>query len=92
MNQSSLLRNAFTVDVEDYFQVEAFARVIDRGSWDEFSTRVVANTSRLLDMLAAREIRAEPFRPGLPAGAAARRRRRALCGSRKRRLGHAQGH
>lgn len=59
--ETSILKNAFTIDVEDYFQVEAFAGVIDRGSWDKFSTRVVANTSRLLDMLAAREIRATFF-------------------------------
>ena len=33
-------QNALTVDVEDYFQVEAFAGVIDRGNWDSFPRRV----------------------------------------------------
>lgn len=42
---------AFTVDVEDYFQVDAFSRVIDPSDWDSFGSRVVANTDRLLDLL-----------------------------------------
>jgi polysaccharide deacetylase family protein (PEP-CTERM system associated) len=45
-------QNALTVDVEDYFQVEAFAGVIDRGDWDVLPRRVVRNTDRLLDILA----------------------------------------
>src|SRR4051794_27829111 len=44
--------NALTVDVEDYFQVEAFAGIIDRGEWDAFPSRVVRNTERLLDLFA----------------------------------------
>ncbi len=43
------LHNILSVDVEDYFQVEAFAGVIDRSSWDSYSCRVEANTHRLLD-------------------------------------------
>jgi polysaccharide deacetylase family protein (PEP-CTERM system associated) len=39
-----------SVDVEDYFQVEAFARSIDRSSWDSYSCRVESNTQRLLDL------------------------------------------
>jgi polysaccharide deacetylase family protein (PEP-CTERM system associated) len=42
--------NALTVDVEDYFHVEAFARTIDRQDWDHFPSRVVQNTNRLLDV------------------------------------------
>lgn len=45
-------QNALTVDVEDYFQVEAFAGVIERGDWDAFPRRVVRNTDRLLDLFA----------------------------------------
>jgi polysaccharide deacetylase family protein (PEP-CTERM system associated) len=44
--------NALTVDVEDYFQVEAFAGIIDRGAWDALPRRVVRNTERLLDLFA----------------------------------------
>jgi len=43
--------NAFTIDVEDYFQVEAFSRVVDRASWDGFEARVERNTKVLLDLL-----------------------------------------
>ena len=45
-------QNALTVDVEDYFQVEAFAGVINRRDWEALPRRVVRNTDRLLDILA----------------------------------------
>src|SRR3954452_20793448 len=44
--------NALTIDVEDYFHVEAFAGVIDRRDWDSQPRRVTRNTNRLLDILA----------------------------------------
>lgn len=40
--------NAMTVDVEDYFQVQAFASVIDRAAWDTIPCRVEANVDRIL--------------------------------------------
>ena len=40
--------NAMTVDVEDYFQVQAFAGCIDRATWDTIPRRVEANTDRIL--------------------------------------------
>ena len=43
--------NALTIDVEDYFQVEAFAGVIDRRDWEAQPRRVAHNTERLLDIL-----------------------------------------
>ena len=55
------MKNAFTVDVEDYFQVEGFARVVDRNSWDGFRTRVGGSTATILEMLARRNIRATFF-------------------------------
>jgi polysaccharide deacetylase family protein (PEP-CTERM system associated) len=45
------LCNALTIDVEDYFQVEAFAKIIDRKDWESQPRRVVQNTNRLLDIL-----------------------------------------
>lgn len=39
-----------SVDVEDYFQVEAFAGLIERRAWDRFPVRVDANTRRVLDL------------------------------------------
>lgn len=41
-----------TIDVEDYFHVEAFASTIDRRDWDHLPGRVERNTERLLDILA----------------------------------------
>jgi polysaccharide deacetylase family protein (PEP-CTERM system associated) len=39
-----------SVDVEDYFQVEAFTRQVSRDEWDRWPSRVVANTRRALDL------------------------------------------
>lgn len=39
-----------SVDVEDYFQVEAFSREVLRARWDSWPSRVVANTHRALDL------------------------------------------
>jgi polysaccharide deacetylase family protein (PEP-CTERM system associated) len=40
--------NAMTIDVEDYFQVSAFEGIAPRHRWDQFESRVCANTDRLL--------------------------------------------
>ena len=58
------LVNAMTVDVEDYFQVEAFARTIPRDSWDSFPRRVEANTDRILDQFAQAGVTATFFTLG----------------------------
>jgi polysaccharide deacetylase family protein (PEP-CTERM system associated) len=55
------MRNALTVDVEDYFHVAAFARQIDPATWDRFPLRVERNTRRLLDLLAEQGVRATFF-------------------------------
>jgi polysaccharide deacetylase family protein (PEP-CTERM system associated) len=49
--QAMPLLNAFTVDVEDYYQVSAFERSIDRADWEKYDSRVEDNTRRLLDLL-----------------------------------------
>lgn len=43
--------NSLTIDVEDYFQVNAFARHIRKEEWDRYPLRVEQNTHRILDML-----------------------------------------
>ena len=43
--------NAFTVDVEDYYHVSALEKHVHRGQWDQWESRVVANTHRILDLL-----------------------------------------
>ena len=45
------INNAFTIDVEDYYQVEAFSNVINRKDWISFESRVLNNTQRILDLL-----------------------------------------
>lgn len=46
------LRNALTVDVEDYFQVSALAPHIPRSSWEDQPCRVERNVERILALLA----------------------------------------
>lgn len=53
--------NAFTVDVEDYFQVSGFERQISRIAWDGFETRVAQSTRRILDLLEAKNVRGTFF-------------------------------
>ncbi len=53
--------NAFTVDVEDYFHVSAFADRISPDDWDTFECRVEANTHRLLDQAARHGVRGTFF-------------------------------
>jgi polysaccharide deacetylase family protein (PEP-CTERM system associated) len=43
--------NAFTVDVEDYYHVSAFADRIRRSDWNRYESRVVQNTHRILKLL-----------------------------------------
>jgi polysaccharide deacetylase family protein (PEP-CTERM system associated) len=56
--------NAMTVDVEDWFQVQAFAGTIARADWDTLPRRVEANTDRILEMFAAAGVRATFFTLG----------------------------
>ncbi len=49
---TSQILNAFTVDVEDYFQVQAFEADVPRSSWGDYESRVVANTRQLLELAA----------------------------------------
>jgi polysaccharide deacetylase family protein (PEP-CTERM system associated) len=41
-----------SIDVEDYFHVEAFAERIPRSDWHRFTPRVRRNTERILELLA----------------------------------------
>ena len=58
------MRNAMTVDVEDYFQVQAFARCIPRAGWDAIPRRVEANTEAILELFDAAGARATFFTLG----------------------------
>lgn len=58
------LCNAMSVDVEDWFQVQAFAGIIPRDSWDMRERRVEANTHRVLDLFAGSGVCATFFTLG----------------------------
>jgi len=53
--------NALTFDIEDYYQVQAFADVIRPADWCRYPMRVEKNTHRLLEILARRKVRATFF-------------------------------
>jgi polysaccharide deacetylase family protein (PEP-CTERM system associated) len=57
MSPSSII----SVDVEDYFHVEAFARVVDRNNWGAYASRVERNTERILDLFDERQIKGTFF-------------------------------
>lgn len=58
------ITNALTIDVEDYFQVSAFAPYIRRDDWERRECRVERNVNRILEMLAANQTRATFFTLG----------------------------
>ena len=55
------MQHALSIDVEEHFQVNAFADVIDPEQWPQQPSRVVENTQRLMDLLAEREVSATFF-------------------------------
>ncbi len=58
------LSNALTIDVEDYFQVSAFAPYIRRDEWDARECRIERNVDRILALLAERKVHATFFTLG----------------------------
>lgn len=61
---ATLLTNALTIDVEDYFQVSAFAPFISRTQWNKYECRVEQNVDRLLAILDEKQTRATFFTLG----------------------------
>ncbi len=53
--------NAMTVDVEEYFQVEALSRAVPRRDWDAIPPRVEIGTGRLLELFARHRVKATFF-------------------------------
>jgi len=56
--------NALSVDVEDWFQVGAFEKVIDRTSWDARESRVERNTDAVLALFSDAGVKATFFTLG----------------------------
>ena len=62
MDESAVsIRNALTVDVEDYFHVAALAPSIHRDSWASLESRVVDNTQKLLAIFEQFDVRGTFF-------------------------------
>ncbi len=53
-----------SVDVEEWFQVGAFERTIDKRDWNTLESRVAGNTARVLDLFAETGTRATFFTLG----------------------------
>ncbi len=60
----STIVNALTIDVEDYFQVSAFADHVQRSDWDTMPCRVERNIERILTMLRDADVHATFFTLG----------------------------
>ena len=45
------MRNALSVDVEDYYHVSAFERYVRQDQWTSYPSRVANNTRRIIDIL-----------------------------------------
>jgi len=56
--------NGMSVDVEEYFQVGAFERTIDKSDWNSWQSRVVTNTGMVLDLFAEAGVKATFFTLG----------------------------
>jgi polysaccharide deacetylase family protein (PEP-CTERM system associated) len=59
-----MIKNAMSVDVEDYFQVSAFEAHIAKSQWDQLPHRVEYNTARILDIFAKHNVKATFFTLG----------------------------
>ena len=58
------ITGAMTVDVEDYFQVAAFADKVQRHEWDSYTCRVERNVDRILGIFADNDVKATFFTLG----------------------------
>jgi polysaccharide deacetylase family protein (PEP-CTERM system associated) len=58
------MKNALSVDVEDWFQVGAFEKVIARDAWETLPRRVEANTDRVLGLFDQAGVKATFFTLG----------------------------
>lgn len=53
--------NVMSVDVEDYYQVSAFAKSVSTKDWEQHESRVVNNTRRLLNLFSEKNVKATFF-------------------------------
>jgi polysaccharide deacetylase family protein (PEP-CTERM system associated) len=55
------MRNALTIDVEDYYHVSAFEAVVQPQDWEQYESRVEKNTDKVLALLADKQVKATFF-------------------------------
>lgn len=53
--------NALTIDVEDYYHVSAFQSSVRHEDWDHYESRIEKNTHKILNILAAFQVKATFF-------------------------------
>ena len=64
MKKQNSMCNAMSVDVEDYFQVSALEKHIEKSDWDNIPCRVEKNIERILALFETKEIKATFFTLG----------------------------
>jgi polysaccharide deacetylase family protein (PEP-CTERM system associated) len=61
LRKDATIRNALTIDVEDYYHVSAFERWIPRDAWDGLESRVERSTWKILHLLEKADVQATFF-------------------------------
>lgn len=56
-----MITNALTIDVEDYYQVSAFANNVAYDKWGDYESRVERNTARVLEIFSDAGVKATFF-------------------------------
>src|SRR5512139_3696249 len=65
---SNRISNYLTIDVEDYYHVSAFERIVGHKNWNSYDSRIEVNTKIILDLLDSYDIKATFFVLGWIAG------------------------
>ncbi|MCJ7772908.1 MAG: polysaccharide deacetylase family protein, partial [Desulfobacterales bacterium] len=58
------IENMITVDVEDWYHICGVSDIVPENTWQNLETRIHQNISRLLQILAKRDVRATFFALG----------------------------
>jgi len=61
IKESPRIRHILSVDVEDYFQVEAFSNEVPRRTWGDWPSRVVENTRKILNLFERHDVKGTFF-------------------------------
>lgn len=60
-SMNAVVKNALTIDVEDYYQVSAFDSIVQRVDWGLYESRVESNTLNVLSQLGLKGVRGTFF-------------------------------